>query len=96
VLIQPGIIRTAFEQDTARLLRETSGQGAYGNVAEKLARRVEASNRASDPAVVGMAVRRAVDASAPKPRYAVGYLARTVLTLNRLLPDRAFDAIATR
>jgi NAD(P)-dependent dehydrogenase (short-subunit alcohol dehydrogenase family) len=30
VLIQPGIIRTAFEQDTARLLRETSGQGAYG------------------------------------------------------------------
>lgn len=96
VQIQPGIIRSAFEQDTARLLHETSEHDAYRDVAEKMARRVEASNRASDPAVVGRAVRRAVGASAPRPRYAVGYLARTVLTLNWLLTDRAFDAIATR
>jgi NAD(P)-dependent dehydrogenase (short-subunit alcohol dehydrogenase family) len=100
VVVQPGIIRTEFESGTARELREISGQGAYGRMAEAMARRAETelggNTRASDPSVVATTIREAVESAAPKPRYAVGYLAGFLLGLNRYLPDRAFDKLATR
>ncbi|MFF5205058.1 oxidoreductase [Streptosporangium sp. NPDC000396] len=100
VLIQPGIIRTEFEQETPRELRALSGRGAYRNLAEAMARRAEASfgerGKASDPAVVAKAVRKVLESARPKPRYPVGYLARTILMLNRILPDRAFDRMVTK
>ncbi|WP_433260105.1 oxidoreductase [Actinosynnema sp. CS-041913] len=100
VLIQPGIIKTEFESGTARELREISGRGAYRRVAEAMARRAETElggdSKASDPVVVAKAIREAVESTRAKPRYAVGHLARTILLLNRLLPDRAFDRMVTR
>jgi short-subunit dehydrogenase len=99
VLIQPGIIKTEFEKGTAQELRDVSGHGAYRNVAEAMAARAEkmfnGDSKASDPAVVASAIRTAIESPAPKPRYAMGYLARLLLALNRRLPDRLFDRIAT-
>lgn len=99
VVIQPGIIKTEFEKETPQELRSVSGQGAYRDVAESMAKRAETAfgegSRASDPVVVAKTVREAIETATPKPRYAVGYLARTVLLLNKLLPDRLFDKIAT-
>lgn len=91
-LIQPGLIKTEFEQD----IREISGQGAYRDLAQAMARRAEASKGGADPAVVATAIRKAVESTHPKPRHPVGHLARTVLWLNRLLPDRAFDRLVTK
>lgn len=100
VLIQPGIIKTEFESDTPRELREISGDGPYGDVAEAFALKAESSfdeaSKASDPNVVAVAIREAVSSSAPKARYAVGYLAKMLLTMNRLMPDRTFDKLVTR
>lgn len=97
VLIRPGIIRTEFERDTARALREISATGPHRDIAEAFARQTEklfgGDVRASDPAVVAHAVRIAVEAEKPKPRYSVGYLAKPLL--NRLLPDRLFDVLVT-
>jgi short-subunit dehydrogenase len=95
VIIQPGIIKTEFEKETAQELRAISGQGAYRNLAEAMAKRAETSlgegTQASDPAVVAKAIRAAIESPAPKTRYAVGYAARLLLLLNRFLPDRRFD-----
>jgi short-subunit dehydrogenase len=99
VIIQPGIIKTEFEKETAQKLRNVSGTGAYRNAAEALAVQTEklfnGEIRASSPSVVTKAIRMAVESPAPKTRYAVGYAAKFLLTLNRLLPDRLFDRIAT-
>lgn len=99
VLIQPDIIKTEFEKETPKEMRTISGHGAYANVAEAMARRAESSfgeaTRASDPALVAKIIREAIASSAPKPRYAVGYLAGTMLFLNRLLPDDIFDKMVT-
>lgn len=99
VLIQPGIIKTEFERGTAQDLRETSGTGAYGNVAEAMAKQAETQlgggGKASDPTVVAKAIRDAIESVAPKARYPVGYLAKTILRMNRLLPDRVFDKLMT-
>ncbi|MCA2228039.1 oxidoreductase [Nonomuraea aurantiaca] len=84
VVVQPGLIKTEFESSTPRDLREVSGKGAYASVAHAMADRAEAAfagkNKASDPSVVAQAIRTAIDAKAPKPRYAVGYLAKLLLS----------------
>ncbi|MEO3873709.1 hypothetical protein ABGB18_33275 [Nonomuraea sp. B12E4] len=96
MLIQPGIIRTEFEEDTSRELRAVSGRGPYGRLAEAMAKRAENATRASEPAVVAKTITRLLESPRPKPRYPVGYLARTILAMNRLLPDRRFDAMVTK
>jgi hypothetical protein len=84
---------------TVRAVRGYSGQGAYRELAEGLAKNTEAiyseNSRASDPIVVAKAIRKGGQSARPKPRYPVGYMARPLLALNTLLPDRAFDRIAT-
>jgi NAD(P)-dependent dehydrogenase (short-subunit alcohol dehydrogenase family) len=100
VVIEPGLIKTEFESSTPHELREVSGKGAYAAVAKAMADRAEQAfagkNKASDPAVVAQAIRAAIDSQSPKPRYAVGYLAKLLLRVNRLLSDRAFDKLVTR
>ncbi|MEU8356593.1 oxidoreductase [Nonomuraea sp. NPDC048882] len=100
VIIQPGIIRTGFEDRTAQDLREISGSTAYGPMAEKMAQKAETQNTAdapaSDPGLVATTIREAVEADKPRTRYAVGWLADKLLELDRTLPDRDFDALATK
>ena len=54
------------------------------------------SERSSPPSVVADAVAKAVTARRPRTRYVVGFAARPLITLRRLLPDRAFDAVIKR
>ncbi|WP_246609267.1 oxidoreductase [Nonomuraea rhizosphaerae] len=100
VVIQPGIIRTEFESGTPRELREISGKGAYASMARWMAERAETAfrddSKASEPSVVARAIREAVESGSPKPRRSVGYLARLLLTMHKLLPDRAWDKVVTR
>jgi short-subunit dehydrogenase len=98
VVIQPGIIETGFEDQTAVQLREHSGGGPYRAMAEGMARKAEEGlgEGASDPGVVAAAVRAAVEAEVPRTRYAVGHLADRLLELHRELPDREWDALVTR
>jgi NAD(P)-dependent dehydrogenase (short-subunit alcohol dehydrogenase family) len=99
VVIQPGIIKTDFEDRTAQDLREISGTTAYGAMAEAMAQRAEAqlgeNSQGSDPGVVATTIRQAVESGKPETRYAVGWMADKLLELNRTLPDREFDHLVT-
>ncbi|ONI73027.1 short-chain dehydrogenase/reductase [Actinosynnema sp. ALI-1.44] len=96
VIIQPGIIRTEFEDQTAAQLREMSGNGPYRDMAEAMAKRSETGlSEGSDPGVVAEVIRQAAESDHPETRYAVGWLADKLLELNRSLPDREFDALVT-
>jgi hypothetical protein len=53
------------------------------------------NSKASEPLLVANAIRKAVETARPKPRYAVGYMAKPLLVLNRLLPTRIFDRVAS-
>jgi len=97
VIIQPGIIKTEFEDQTAAQLRQYSGNGAYHHMAEAMAREAATGLAGgSDPAVIAQAIRAAVESDHPETRYAVGAMAEQLLQLNRTLPDREFDKLATR
>jgi short-subunit dehydrogenase len=99
VLIQPGLIRTEFGDVTASGVRELSGHGPYRDLAEGLAKSTQSlyseHSKASDPSVVAATIRKSVESANPRPRYPVGYLARPLLALNRILPARLFDRVAT-
>lgn len=99
VVVEPGLIKSEFQDGTPEQLERHSGRGAYAAMARRMAAQVGPANgheaRFSDPSVVADAVLTAVSTSRPKPRYAVGHLARPLLALERLLPTRLFDKIVT-
>ena len=83
----------------ADLLLKTSGQGPYAAQAQAMAASLKAetsTNRNSPPSVIADAIAKAVTASKPKTRYAVGFGARPLISARRLLGDRQFDALISR
>jgi len=101
VLIEPGLIRTDWGAIAAQRLRDTSGHGPYAEQANHIAESLEGGSRPDAPmssptSVIADAVAKAVSARRPRTRYRVGYGARPLIFLSRVLPDRVFDAVITR
>ncbi|MBK3576380.1 oxidoreductase [Streptomyces sp. MBT65] len=101
VVIEPGSIRTAWGAIAADKLRTTSAHGPYAEQADAMAASLERSSRpgsrmTSPATVIGKAVTTAATARRPRTRYRVGFGARPLILLSRLLPDRAFDALVKR
>lgn len=93
VVIEPGAIRTEWSAISADHLDAISASTAYRDQAALVSGMLRAgySRTASDPSVVASVIARAVQRSRPRTRYAVGGWARSLLLVNRLLTDRAFD-----
>ncbi|UFU02741.1 oxidoreductase [Ruania suaedae] len=97
VVIQPGGIRTEWGPIAAEGLVRTSGTGPYAAQAATMAGMLTSGEgRDSSPEVVARVIGRAATARRPRTRYAVGFGARPLMTMRRVLPDRAFDALMTR
>ncbi|MGX1566188.1 oxidoreductase [Streptomyces sp. NPDC055506] len=99
VVIEPGGIATEWGGIAADKLEKSSGSGPYAAQATAVATslRSEANaNRNSPPTVIADAIAKAVTARRPRTRYATGFGARPLITLRRLLPDRAFDTVISR
>ncbi|SNX66019.1 short-subunit dehydrogenase [Streptomyces sp. TLI_55] len=99
VVIEPGGIATEWGGIAADNLEKSSTGGAYAAQATAVAAtlRSEANaKRNSPPSVIADAIGKAVTARRPKTRYVKGFAARPLITLRRILPDRAFDAVISR
>jgi NAD(P)-dependent dehydrogenase (short-subunit alcohol dehydrogenase family) len=96
VVVEPGAIQTEWAGIAAEGLRQASGASVYAKLADNHARMLESTKTSrlpSPPDVVAATIARAVHARRPKTRYATGGGARTILFLNRILPDRLFDRL---
>ncbi|OHV40903.1 short-chain dehydrogenase/reductase [Parafrankia soli] len=101
LLIEPGSIRTEWGAIAAEKLRTTSGQGPYAEQANAMAASLESSSRpdarmTSPTSVIAKAVTKAATARRPHTRYRVGFGARPLIFLSKILPDRTFDALVKR
>lgn len=99
VVVEPGAINTEFLDIAAAGLQATSGHGPYAHQVNRMVASFtdpKMMKRMSPPEVVAGVIAKAATAKRPKTRYVAGYGARPLLTLRRLLPDRAFDALITR
>ena len=96
VVIEPGLIRTEWSGIAANHLEETAEGSAYDSQIKAVANsmRSESTNkRQSPPSVIADTVEKIVTARKPRTRYVVGFAAKPLVTLRRILPDRAFDRL---
>lgn len=97
VIIEPGPIRTEWNEISRDSLLETSRGGPYEQQAERvhkvLHRADHSTLMSSDPDTVAKKILKAAIANTPRARYPVGKGAGTILRARKLLPDAAFDYI---
>nr|UKE84260.1 oxidoreductase [Pectobacterium sp. PL152] len=94
VVIEPGGIKTEWADIAAAKLLGVSGDGAYAKQAQAMADSMvseRSRKRQSSPHVIADTIALAVSARRPKTRYAVGFGAKPIMCIRRLLSDRTFD-----
>jgi NAD(P)-dependent dehydrogenase (short-subunit alcohol dehydrogenase family) len=105
ILIEPGLIRTAFGESAGSSVEGwRDASDAYSAFNETIARTTRAayeggpmSRLGGGPETVARTIERAILAKKPKARYTVTASATVLLTIRKLLPDRAWDAfVATQ
>lgn len=100
VLIQPGLIRTNFEEIANASIAKYSGTGEYQKLGEAMARTyVKAEQKGSffygsDPLVIAKVISKAVNKKRPRTRYVAGHLGKISLVARRYVSDRVYDRCA--
>ena len=96
VLIEPGAIKTDWGFIAADHLEEGSKGTPYEASAQKGAKTLRdnySSNRISNPKIISDAIVKASTSRKPKTRYLIGFGAKPMLFMRRLLSDRMYDRI---
>jgi hypothetical protein len=103
VLVEPGIIRTAFGDAAGAAMQAVAGDEVYGRLHAEVARLTkEAAERGLTARLAGTAddvaavVERALTTPRPRPRYTVSPSATWFINQRRLLGDRAWDRFLSR
>jgi NAD(P)-dependent dehydrogenase (short-subunit alcohol dehydrogenase family) len=96
IIVEPGPIRTEWNEISRDSLLEASSGGAYEEQAQRVHHVMARADRrvsSSGPDVVAKKIVAAVLANTPRARYPVGRGAGTILRARKLLPDAAFDYV---
>ncbi len=97
VVIEPGGIKTPWGIIAAENLKKTSGNGAYAErsnrVADSMIEMFTNGKYLTGEAVISKTIVKASFVKNPKPRYAVGYMAKPVLFIRKFISDRFLDKI---
>ena len=98
VVIEPGLIKTQFADTVASAMPDEDGPYADFNrsVTEATVGAYEGplARLGAGPEAVAKTIQKALEARKPRTRYPVTPSARLLLTQRKLLPDRAWDAVA--
>lgn len=95
VVIEPGGIKTEWAGIASEKLLHTSGQGSYASQAAAMANSMvseQSRKMQSPPSVIANTIAKAVLSKKPKTRYAVGFGAKPMIFMRKILSDRAFDS----
>ncbi len=90
VIIEPGLIRTAFGNVLMGPMLERSGNGPYAKLANSVAKATENSYKSgsgSSPKVIADIVSKAVIARKPKTRYVAGQFAAPMIFIRKWFGD---------
>ncbi|MFJ4767560.1 SDR family NAD(P)-dependent oxidoreductase [Streptomyces uncialis] len=98
VIVQPGPTITDFADTAVGTMHGSNTDNPYTAFRSELAdmyanKTFTRRNGAVPVETATRAIVRAAVTPRPRARYAIGVLARTVMTARRLLPDAAFDAV---
>jgi short-subunit dehydrogenase len=94
IVIEPGGVKSEWGDIAIENLVRVSGNAAYKDMAkgaEKSFRKTEANN--AEPIVIARLIKKAIEVSKPRTRYAGGNMAKPLLFLRSILSDRVFDRL---
>lgn len=92
IVIEPGGTKSEMVTIGGNDLMRVSGNTAYKNLAVSLQKMyAQMEQNAVEPVVIAKLIRKGMEARQPKARYVGGTMAKPMLVLRRLLPDRLFD-----
>lgn len=97
IIIEPGIIKTEFDEIVSAPLAKATGKSDYAPMTNRLAaamNKLYHEGKASSAAEVSNVIMRSINSRKPYPRYTVGYLANKMIFLRWLLNDRIFDKVS--
>ncbi|MBE5960972.1 MAG: SDR family NAD(P)-dependent oxidoreductase [Lachnospiraceae bacterium] len=97
IVIEPGMIKTAWGMIAASNLRKESVESVYQENAIRTAEYLEKmyqSKSLTEPAVIAKVITKAVMARKPKTRYLVGYCAKPYVFIRHITTDRMFDRLS--
>jgi NAD(P)-dependent dehydrogenase (short-subunit alcohol dehydrogenase family) len=92
-VIEPGAIATSYEETSRVQIAGGEAGSPYEEFTRNRIERVEAAygGKTAAPEAVAKVIAHAVEAKRPRTRYTVTSQARMVMSLRRVLPDRAWD-----
>ncbi|MDA9403152.1 oxidoreductase [Bradyrhizobium sp. CCBAU 45389] len=96
VIVEPGMIETAFGDVVANGLLKRSGTGPYAKVTQAVAKSTRDAyghGLGTNPSVIADVVSRAVKEARPRTRYVAGKYALPMIKIREWFGDRAFDRI---
>jgi len=97
VVLEPGIIKTAFGAVLSDPMLRYSGKGYYGKLANQIAETTKATYEKpaqySTTKVITEAVLKIVQSKKPKTRYRVGKFAKMLVWMRLYLGDNLFDRV---
>ena len=96
VVVEPGIILTAFGDVLMDPMLERTGEGPYKEFANKVANATKSSYEkggGSSPLVIAKAISKAINSKKPKTRYVAGKMAKPTMFIRKWFGDRAFDSV---
>lgn len=97
IVIEPGGTKSEMKGLGAVDLMRVSGDTVYGELASGLAKMYrEMEKNDSDPLVIAKLIRTGIEAKNPKTRYIGGKMAKPMLFMRKVLPDKLFDRMLMR
>ena len=92
VIIQPGSIKSEWNQIAIDSMKKASGESAYREFTQKVVNMFEReTGKGSSPELIADLISKAISAKKPKTRYVAGYMAKPSLFMRAILSDRMFD-----
>lgn len=93
VMVEPGPIRTEWDNTALVNLQKHSGAGLYAPMVERITARFRAGYRkgAPGPEAVAKVILKAIENPCPAARYAVPFSAAVMVFLKRFTPDFLLD-----
>ncbi|WP_035357155.1 oxidoreductase [Acholeplasma granularum] len=95
VLLEPGLIKTEFMQNTFEHAKNLNENTAYKETIEYVMKQAEKDyikgSVGSSPIVVAKSLHKAIKSRHPKTRYRMGRLSFIALFSKRILPDKVLD-----
>ena len=99
IIIEPGGVQTEFlDVTSSQIEKHTPQDSAYRPMVDRMAE-VSANmspDMGSPPSVIANTISRAIKASRPRTRYAVGFGARPLILTRKWFGDRVFDWVMGR